>query len=145
MPQSYCALWYHVVFATKDRERLLAEPLRARMHGYLAGIVSRLGGIVQAIGGVEDHVHLLIRLPQDCAIAEAVRVLKANSSKWAHEEVPGAARFAWQNGYSAFSVSASQLKRVEEYLANQEEHHRTQSFSEELAAFLARHGISPNA
>jgi putative transposase len=141
MSQSYAVLWYHLIFATKDRAPLLDRDLRGKVHGYLVGIVERLGGAARAIGGVEDHVHALIRLPQERSIAEAARVLKANSSKWIHAE-SASAQFAWQNGYAAFSVSLSQLNRVGAYIADQERHHRTIDYADELAAFLARHGIS---
>jgi REP element-mobilizing transposase RayT len=144
MPQSYAVLWYHLIFATKNRACLLDHGLKERVHSYLAGITGRLGGNAQAIGGVADHVHALIQLPQECSIAEAARVLKANSSKKIHGESPSSG-FAWQNGYAAFSVSVSQLDRVCAYIADQERHHQTVDFTDELAAFLVKHGLEPRA
>jgi REP element-mobilizing transposase RayT len=88
-----------------------------------------------------DHVHLLVSLERDMAVAELVRVIKANSSKWVHETFPGRADFAWQTGYGAFAVSFSQLGSVSEYLAGQAEHHRVRPFKEEFLEFLRRHRI----
>jgi len=137
MSQSFAALWYHVVFATKDRQPWLVN-CGTTMHDYLGGIIREIGGLSRMIGGYHDHVHLLASFRQDMSVAEAVRLLKTNSSKWWRERE---ARFSWQNGYAAFSVSVSQLERVESYIARQAEHHRQQSFHEELVEFLDRHGV----
>ena len=93
---------------------------------------------VRAIGGIEDHIHMLIELPPTIAVAEAVRTIKSNSSKWVNEL---GRSFAWQKGYGAFSVSASNIAAVERYIRNQEQHHRKMTFEDEFIGFLKKHGI----
>ena len=101
-----------------------------------------MDGVALTINGVEDHVHMLLSLPPMVAIAEAMRVVKANSSKWVHEKWPQRAAFAWQTGYGAFSVSQSQAESVKKYISEQEQHHKHTTFQEEFIAFLTRHGIA---
>jgi REP element-mobilizing transposase RayT len=108
---------------------------------YLGGIIRELDGHAIIVNGPADHVHLLCSLPATTALADVMRVLKTNSSKWIHETFPNLASFAWQTGYAAFSVSESNVQAVEQYIRNQEEHHRTVSFQDEFVAFLKRHGI----
>ncbi len=142
MPQSFAALHCHVIFSTKNRLPLLASALQPRLFAYLGGILSPHRTALIAAGGMPDHVHLLLSLSREMAVAEAVRLLKANSSKWLHETFPELAAFAWQSGYGAFAVSYSHLDRVKQYLAGQAEHHRKQTFQEEFLAFLKRHRIA---
>jgi REP element-mobilizing transposase RayT len=141
MPQSFASLHYHLVFSTKNREPFLRADLHPRLFEYFGGILRAHGGCLVAAGGVEDHVHLLVRLSRDMAVAEALRLLKTNSSKWIHDTGAGPSAFAWQTGYAAFTVSLSQIDAVKDYLARQEEHHRTQTFQDEYRALLRRHGI----
>jgi REP element-mobilizing transposase RayT len=141
MPQAFAALHCHVVFSTKDRIPLIAPALQPRLFAYMGGILSPHRTVLIAAGGMPDHVHLLISLSREMAVAEVVRLLKANSSKWLHETFPELRAFAWQTGYGAFAVSYSHLGRVKQYLATQAEHHRKQTFQEEFIAFLKRHQI----
>src|SRR5689334_14386605 len=141
MPQSFACLHYHLIFSTKNREPALSADLRPRLFEYFGGILRAHGGCPVAAGGVEDHVHLLAGLSREMAVAEALRLLKANSSKWMHDAAAGPTGFAWQTGYAAFTVSLSQLGAVKAYLARQEDHHRTQTFQDEYRALLRRHGI----
>jgi putative transposase len=92
-----------------------------------------------AIGGVEDHVHLLLSLPSTLALAKALQLIKANSSKWIHETFPDQETFSWQEGYGAFSIGKSQVGATVAYIRNQAEHHRVKTFQEEFLAFLAKH------
>lgn len=92
-------------------------------------------------GGVEDHVHLLVSLSREESLSDVVRDVKSASSGWIHETIHGEKMFAWQAGYAAFSVSQSSLEGVRNYIANQEEHHRTRTFHDELKMFLMKHGI----
>src|SRR5579871_6066117 len=105
MPQSFAALHCHVVFSTKDRIPFIAPSLQPRLFAYMGGILSPQRTVLIAAGGMPDHVHLLISLSREMAVAEAVRLLKANSSKWLHETFPDLRAFAWQTGYGAFAVS----------------------------------------
>jgi len=140
MSSTYLSLHYHLVFSTKNREPFIAAAWRARLHEYLGGTVAGLGGFPQGVGGVDDHVHLLVGLKAAHALGDFMRELKKASSVWVHEEI-GLAQFAWQEGYAAFTVSATARVAVRQYIANQEEHHRTKSFREELVEMLERAGI----
>ncbi len=140
MPSTYLALYYHIVFGTKNREPSIDVHWRARLHEYLAGTITGLGGFSYGVGGVADHAHLLVGLKATQCVSDVLRELKKGSSHWVRSEV-GVASFAWQEGYAAFTVSPTALDSVRRYIANQEEHHRTRSFREELIALLDRAGI----
>ncbi len=142
MPQSYTCLHYHIIFGTKERRLSLAADLRRRVLDYIGGIIKNERGALIAAGGTQDHVHLLAGFHPEKAVADILRVVKTNSSRWVHNTFPDQAVFAWQAGYGAFSVSRSNLEQVQCYIANQEEHHRKVSFEEEFRQFLDRHGIT---
>ncbi|MBN2580989.1 MAG: IS200/IS605 family transposase [Pirellulales bacterium] len=140
MGSTYSNLHYHWICSTKKRRPLLRSEWGARFHEYLGGTIRGLGGVPLQIGGVDDHVHALLGLKTTHCIADFVRELKKASSFWAanaHER-----QFAWQEGYSIFTVSASRLETVRKYIMGQEEHHRNKSFREELEKFLVKHGVS---
>jgi putative transposase len=141
MGQTYTSLLTHCIFSTKDREPSLVPQIAPEVFAYMGGIIKAFGGVPLLINGVADHVHMLVSLPAAIAVAEAMRLVKANSSKWVHERWSEHRGFAWQNGYGAFSVSRSNQEAVLKYIAGQEEHHRTVTFQEEFVAFLKRHGI----
>jgi REP element-mobilizing transposase RayT len=134
-------LHYHLVFSTKNREAMIRPEIQPRLWEYLGGIVRTEGGFPRAIGGTDDHVHLLVTHHQRTALADFMRVLKTNSSKWVHESFSASAPFWWQNGYGAFTVSYPGLKSVEAYIANQEAHHRQAAFQDEYRALLTDHGV----
>jgi len=108
----------------------------------MGGIVREMGGIALRINGTEDHVHLLVKVPAVCSVAELARVVKANSSKWVHQLWEDYGEFAWQSGCAAFSVSASNVAAVTKYIDGQEEHHRRKPFREEFVTFLRKNGFS---
>ena len=142
MPQSYSAVAVHIVFATKQRHPYLADPtVRAEMHAYLGGTLNALGCPIIAVGGVEDHVHLLTYLGRPVALSDCVRELKKASTAWARGRDRRLAEFTWQTGFAAFSVSPSGISEVKRYIGTQEEHHRKLSFEEEFRALLKEHGI----
>jgi REP element-mobilizing transposase RayT len=141
MAHSYTNLLYHIVFATKIRQPFLDSDIRSRLLAYLGGAVRGEGGIALVVNGMPDHVHLLVCLRQDVALADVVRAVKANSSGWIHRTFPSAVGFAWQTGYAAFTVSHSQRGRVRQYIADQERHHRRYSFQEEWLGLMKAHGI----
>ena len=140
MPSTHLSLHYHLIFSTKDREPIIVAGWRERLHAYLGGVARNVEGVPEAIGGVADHVHLLIGLRATARLADVVRDLKAVSSRWVHDEI-GERAFAWQEGYGAFTVSASQRGAVREYIAGQEEHHRIRTFQEEYVELLQRSGV----
>jgi putative transposase len=141
MPGSFASLNYHVVFSTKDRLPLISADLAPDLHAYLGGTARAKGDVALRVGGMADHVHVLLSLPGRRAVADAIRDLKANSSRWVRETYPGLPQFAWQEGYAAFTVGVSGLAQVRGYIENQEIHHREVTFQEEFAAFLKRHGL----
>jgi putative transposase len=140
MPSTHTSLTYHVVFSTKDRRNFIDSAWRPRLHEYIGGIIKRIEGVPLAIGGTSDHVHILLSLGATHSVADVVREIKTASSKWVHETI-GMRIFSWQEGYGAFTVSASNRDAVCKYILNQEEHHRTKSFQEEYLELLKRAGI----
>jgi REP element-mobilizing transposase RayT len=128
----------HLVFSTKERRKLILAEFQPRLWAYVAGICKKNEFFVHAVGGMDDHIHSLIQVPSTLALAKAVLIIKSNSSRWAHER---GQRVEWQEGYGAFSVSASNLPVVERYLRNQAVHHRKMSFEEEFTALLKRHRV----
>jgi REP element-mobilizing transposase RayT len=137
MGSTFLSLHYHIVFATKGRRPFIVAEWRSRLHEYLGGAVRGLGGIPQAIGGVADHVHLLVGLKATHTLADFVRELKKGGTTWVHEEKLEPI-FAWQEGYAAFTVSPNGRSGVKGYIARQEEHHRERSYVEELKQMLQR-------
>jgi putative transposase len=128
----------HVVFSTKERHRTIAKDCQARLWAYIGGICRKEGIFIHEIGGMEDHVHILFQLPAALSLADAVLLIKANSSKWMNQKGHG---FAWQRGYGAFSVSWSNLNAVVRYIRNQASHHRKMNFDQEFLALLEKHGV----
>ena len=169
MPSSYTNLIYHVVVETQDRRPIVRSDWREELHRYIGGIVMRRRGAFHEIGGCADHVHLLASFKAEPSVAAMLRLIKANSSKWVNERImfaelrpdPSPAtmlrlikansskwvneqeflaeRFSWQEGYAAFTVSASQMDRVRRYIQNQERHHRRYTYDVELAELVQRH------
>jgi len=128
----------HVVFSTKDRRKLMPNEFRPKMWAYATGICKKFDIPVLAVGGMEDHIHFLLQIPPTIALAKAVLAIKSNSSRWASEE---GHKFAWQQGYGAFSVSSSIVPAVIRYIQNQEAHHKKMSFDAEFLALLKKHGM----
>src|SRR5437763_12925608 len=135
MSSTHLSLHYHLVFGTKKHETPITSDWRDRLHAYLGGVICTLDGVPEAIGGIADHIHLLVGLRATHTLADVLRELKSVSSKWVHEEM-GIRSFAWQEGYGAFTVSAPQLENVRRYIQQQEEQHRTRTFREEDLALL---------
>jgi REP element-mobilizing transposase RayT len=139
MGSTFLSLHYHIVFSTKDRRPFINSAWRTRFHEYLGGTVRGLDGIAEAVGGVEDHVHLLAGLRATHSLADFMRELKKAASTWAvknHEPL-----FGWQDGYAAFTTSATHIEVVRKYIANQETHHRKIDFATELKTLLAKNGV----
>jgi len=141
MMSSFTNLLFHIVYSTKYRRPLIHSAWQDELYAYFGGIIREQKGILLRSGGVADHVHLLAKLSPTITVSDTLRILKANSSKWINDHHQVAPKFEWQPGYAAFSVSESQAATVKQYIDNQEEHHRSRSFEEELLAMLERHGI----
>jgi putative transposase len=142
MSHTHSNLLVHVAFSTKGRRAYIDNQIKSELCAYMGGIVRNLHGTALIINGTANHVHMLFRLPADRSLAELVRTVKANSSRWLHERWPEMKLFSWQSGYGAFSVSESNVTAVTEYIANQEEHHRKRSFQEEFISFLKKNGMA---
>jgi REP element-mobilizing transposase RayT len=141
MAHSYTNTLVHCVFSTKDRRKLMTADLQARLFPYLAGIAKTHGMTALAVGGVEDHVHLLLSIPSTMPVAKAIQLVKGGSSKWLHDTFPEFGSFAWQAGYGAFSIGIAQVERTKQYIQGQAAHHRNDSFEVEFIRFLKAHGI----
>jgi len=138
-------LLIHLVFGTRLRAPVLTLQVRGRLEPYLTGMMQRQGVAVLAIGGIEDHLHLLIRLPSSKELAAVVRHVKGTTSAWLNRTGLLGSTFAWQTGYCAFSVSVSAVATVVAHIEDQPMHHRRHSYRDELVALLERHGIKYNA
>jgi REP element-mobilizing transposase RayT len=141
MPGTYSQILLHIIFSTKHREPWITPEIAERLYAYIGGIVRAEKGVLYDIGGVEDHVHMYLRWRTDTSISDLMRTVKARSSKWVHDTFPALEAFAWQEGYSVFSVSKSQEEAVKKYIAGQAERHRKEDFKTELLRFLRVHGI----
>lgn len=141
MPQSLVQIYVHLVFSTKDRRPFLQDKtFRARLHGYLVGACSGQGCPSLQVGGVEDHVHLLVRLGKTVDVATLIRELKRDSSKWVKSE-SAIEDFHWQSGYGAFSISPSHVDAALDYIRTQEEHHRKETFQDEFRRLCKKYDV----
>jgi len=133
---------FHCVFGTKHRHQSIPPDVQPRLWPYIGGIARTNGMTALAVGGVADHVHVLLSIPATVPLAKAVQLLKAGSSKWLHDSFPAMHGFAWQEGYGAFSIGVSQVEDTIAYIQRQAEHHRARTFEQEFVLFLKRHGIA---
>ena len=136
MSHSYCSNYVHIVFSTKERRPLIRE--KDRTWKYIAAIATGMKVSTVAIGGMNDHLHMLIALPSKMDVAKVINTVKVNSSRWMKPQVPS---FAWQRGYGAFSVSASLVPAVVRYIENQERLHARRDFESEFLELLRKHGV----
>lgn len=141
MSHTHLSILIHSVFSTKNRQRYLAPHIQDRLWPFLGGIARKNHFKLITIGGIEDHVHLLLSLPGDLPISKAMQILKGSSSRWLHDTFSDLRDFDWQDGYAAFSVSKSAVERVTDYIQRQREHHKKCSFEEEFLSFLRAHQI----
>ncbi len=139
---SFSSCLVHCVWSTKDRARFLDSNLRSRLWPYLGGIARDNKMKALAVGGVVDHVHILVSLPATISIAKAIQLLKGNSSKWIHETFPKLRSFEWQAGYGAFTIAISVVAATSSYIHGQESHHRTQTFRDEFQTMLRKHNLA---
>ena len=137
MGHAYTSTLIHAVFSTKDRRDLIPAELQPQLWAYIGGLARQHGWKALAIGGTENHVHLLLSLPATIPVAKAVQQTKAVSSKWLRESC-GQRAFAWQQGYGAFSVGTAQAPTTIAYICRQREHHRKRDFQSEFLLFLRR-------
>jgi putative transposase len=139
MASTHVSLHYHLIFSTKNRERLIHLDWENRLHEFLGGAVRTLDGIAEQVGGTDDHVHLLVGLKATHCLADVLREIKASSSGWIKENFRR--DFQWQEGYGAFTVSPSAREEVVRYIQQQREHHRRRTFKDEYLEFLVKTGV----
>src|SRR5882724_5704399 len=138
---SYVSSYFHYVFSTKNRQRIIIPNLQERLWPFIGGIARQNNMKAIEIGGIEDHVHILLSLPAAMAISKAAQLIKGGSSKWVHETFPEHRLFSWQEKYGAFGVSVSQIDKIIQYIRNQPTHHRKMTFQEEFLSLLKKHRI----
>jgi len=138
---SFTSILIHCVWSTKKRDPFLGSEVCNRLWPYLGGIARENRMKALAIGGVADHVHMLISLPGTLSVSKALQLLKGNSSKWIHETFPKLHSFEWQEGYGAFSIGITAVDATVGYIRDQAEHHRKRSFRDEFLGMLRRHGL----
>ena len=130
---SYHSLYYHIIFSTKNRQNYMNETQLEEMYKYMSGIIKSLKAKLFMVNGPSNHVHIALSMNPDVSISDCARLIKANTSRWIHQRFDGLNDFAWQEGYSAFSVSKSNIPQVVRYIQNQREYHKTISFEENLS------------
>jgi putative transposase len=141
MAGTFSAHYYHIVFSTKARADLITVEIEPRLYEYIGGIIRGEGGHLVKVGGVEDHIHLLVSLGPKHCLSDLVRVVKSKATRWVKETFPDEENFAWQEGFGSFTVSQSNLAAVQSYLEKQREHHRVKTFKDEFREFLVKHDV----
>ena len=141
MPHTYIASYAHVIFSTKERRRVITPDLQQSLWPYIGGIARAHDMRALCVGGVEDHLYVLLSQNGTLGLSKVVQLLKGNSSKWINDALKGRRDFAWQEGFGAFSIGQSPLERTAQYIQGQAEHHRRVSFEEEFVTFLKRYGV----
>lgn len=141
MPQSLVKIYVHLIFSTKNRQNIFREEDLADVHAYIARSFNNAGSPAIAVGGTQDHVHVLFMASRTTALAKTIECIKRGTSKWLKTKAPCYAHFAWQEGYGAFSVSCSRVNAVRRYIQNQEKHHLAMSFADELKKFCNEYGV----
>ncbi len=144
MANTYSQIYIQIVFTVKGRQNLIPKQHREELHKYITGIVSKRNQKLLSVFAMPDHIHLLVGLKPAISIAELVRDIKAGSSKFINDSNWIRGKFAWQEGYGAFSYSKSQINRVIHYIQNQENHHKKKSFKDEYLDFLKKFGVDYN-
>jgi putative transposase len=139
---SYSSMYFHLVFSTKNRQNFMDDAQLEEMYKYITGVIKSMKAKLFIINGPSNHVHILLSTHPDLSISDCTRSIKANTSRWIHERYSDLQEFQWQEGYSVFSVSKSNVPQVVQYIQNQREHHKTFTFEDELKAFLEKHDIA---
>jgi REP element-mobilizing transposase RayT len=141
MSHTYTSCLFHCVFSTSQRRNLIPRDIESRLWPYIGGIARDNAMRALAVGGIENHVHVLLSLPATMPISRSLQLIKGGSSRWMHETFPAMRDFAWQEGYGAFSIGTSQCETTVRYINKQREHHQRLTFEEEFAAFLKKHNM----
>lgn len=141
MANTYTQIYLQIVFSVKGRQNLIGKEWRDELYKYICGVVNGKEQKVYAIGGIADHIHILVSIKPNISISDLVRDIKANSSKWINEKGFIRGKFQWQEGFGAFSYGQSQLDTIIAYINNQEQHHQKKTFKVEYLALLQKFNI----
>jgi putative transposase len=141
MSQSYVQFYSHIVFHTRNNEKLITDTIENELYSYIGGILKNCKSNPIKIGGTSDHVHILCTLPKTLSISDLVEEIKKSSSKWVKTKGSAFNNFYWQDGYGCFSVSPSQINNVINYISNQKEHHKNVSCFDEYISLLKENGV----
>jgi putative transposase len=145
MANTFSQIYIQIVFSVKGRQNLIDKSWKEELYKYINGIITAKQQKVYAIGGVADHIHILVSIKPNIAISDLVRDIKANSSKWINEKHLKGNKFEWQGGFGAFSYANSEIDRVVKYIMNQEEHHKNKTFKDEYLEYLQNFNIEYDA
>jgi REP element-mobilizing transposase RayT len=141
MANTYSQCFYHIVFSTKERVKFISPDIEQRVWAYIGGILKNHDMTAVMIGGIDDHIHVLVLAKPSMAPSRIAQLIKGESSKWIHTEFPRLGKFAWQDGYAVFTVNRSIVPSVADYIKNQREHHSTKAFEAEYRELLKLHEI----
>jgi len=141
MSHSFAKVHLHIIFSTKNRKPYITEKIQSRLYQYIKTICLNLSCPIHKIGGIEDHVHILLEQSRTIPAAKIIETIKSNSSRWVKQEFPDYTEFSWQSGYAVFSVDRLTYEPVKNYIANQSEHHKKRSFKDELILILNKYNI----
>ena len=141
MANTYSSLFYHIVFSTKNRAPFIQPAIENRIWEYVGGVARHHKMTALQVGGIEDHLYVLVLAPTTIAPCDIAKYLKGDSSSWIHDEFPELAEFGWQDGYGAFTVSKTNVPNVIRYIQNQRVHHQVQTFEDEYRGLLDKAGV----
>jgi len=141
MANTNSSLFYHLVFSTKNRRKLIRQDIESRVWQYIGGISRKNGFVAIQVGGIDDHIHVLVMAPPKMEPSKIAKLIKGGSSRWIHQEFPDLATFAWQDGFSVFTVSLSIVPKVDSYIRDQRRHHSKIAFEDEYMKLLILHEI----
>ena len=145
MANTYTQIYIHVIYAVRQRDALISPLWKERLHKYITGIIRNQGHKLLAINTMPDHVHMFIGMKPDGALSDLVRDVKRDSTNFVNQEIRPQRKFAWQEGFGAFSYSHAQIDSVVKYILNQQEHHRRKTFREEYESMLKEFAVEYNA
>lgn len=137
----FVKVWIHLIWSTKNRNKIISKDLKYKLYDHIKENAMKKEIYLDFINGTEDHIHLLVSLKSDQSLSNVTRLLKGESSFWVNQNKMINGKFEWQDEYIAISVSESIVPKVREYIGNQEEHHRTKTFTEEFDLFIKKYGF----
>jgi REP-associated tyrosine transposase len=141
MAQTLFSSYLHIVFSTKNRLAIIPAEIEDELYAYVGGLIRNFECVLLKAGGTANHIHLLVSLSKNCLVPDLIGAVKRNSSKWIKTKGGVLEKFAWQDGYSAFSVGHTQIAAVRAYIADQKQHHKQRLFEDEMRSFYRKYNI----